>query len=334
MVWAGWWTGRGGRSRVRTRPRPRWRRWFASCGGSIRGGVHAGWSTSSSRNGVVPVPSRMSVYRVLVRHGLIEPKSRRRHRRDYRRWERDEPMALWQMDIVGGVFLVDGREAKVVTGVDDHSRFCVIAAVVPRATGRAVCLAFAEAMRRWGVPEEVLTDNGKQFTDRFGKGGEVLFDRICRDNGITHRLTQPASPTTTGKVERFHQTLRRELLDDHAAVRLGPGRAGRDGHLGHRHTTATARTSPWTSTYPADRFTPSQTERQADRGAVAAAPAADVRGRLTARGADPTESSERDPARRSIGAGRWSSTGSCRPAGTSASPESSSGWAPSGPGSP
>jgi transposase InsO family protein len=122
-------------------------------------------------------------------------------------------MALWQLDIVGGVFLTDGTECKVVTGVDDHSRFCVMATVVPRATGRAVCLAFAEALRRYGVPEEVLTDNGKQFTDRFGKGGEVLFDRICRDNAITHRLTQPASPTTTGKVERFHKTLRREFLD-------------------------------------------------------------------------------------------------------------------------
>ncbi|MEU8189226.1 IS481 family transposase, partial [Micromonospora carbonacea] len=161
-----------------------------------------------------PVPSRMTVYRVLVRHGLIEPVPRRRGRKDYRRWERARPMELWQMDIVGGVFLADGSEAKVVTGVDDHSRFCVIAQVVRRATGRAVCLAFAEGLRRFGVPEEVLTDNGKQFTDRFGKGGEVLFDRICRENGIIHRLTQPASPTTTGKVERFHQTLRRELLDD------------------------------------------------------------------------------------------------------------------------
>ena len=65
------------------------------------------------------------------------------------------------------------------------------------------------------MPEEVLTDNGKQFTDRFGKGGQVLFDRICRDNGIAHRLTAPSSPTTTGKIERWHQTLRRELLDDH-----------------------------------------------------------------------------------------------------------------------
>ena len=56
-------------------------------------------------------------------------------------------MALWQLDIVGGVFLADGTEAKVVTGVDDHSRYCVIAAVVARATGRAVCLAFAAALR-------------------------------------------------------------------------------------------------------------------------------------------------------------------------------------------
>jgi transposase InsO family protein len=166
------------------------------------------------RIGVEPVPSRMSVYRALVRHGLIEPGKGRRRREEFRRWERDEPMALWQMDIVGGVFLVDGAECKVVTGVDDHSRFCVIASVVVRATGRAVCLAFAAALREFGVPGEVLTDNGKQFTDRFGKGGEVLFDRICRDNGIVHRLTQPRSPTTTGKVERFHQSFRRELLDD------------------------------------------------------------------------------------------------------------------------
>lgn len=168
---------------------------------------------------VAPVPSRMTVYRILVRHGLVEPGVRRRKRSDYKRWQRDRPMQLWQMDIVGGVMLVDPvtgelSEVKVVTGVDDHSRYCVVASVVERATGRAVCSAFTGALRAFGVPEEVLTDNGKQFTDRFGQGGEVLFDRICRENGIAHRLTQPASPTTTGKVERFHQTLRRELLDD------------------------------------------------------------------------------------------------------------------------
>jgi transposase InsO family protein len=151
-----------------------------------------------------PLPSRITVHRILVRHGLVDGRPRRRRREDYLRWERDRPMELWQMDIVGGVMLTDGSEAKVVTGVDDHSRFCVIAAVVPKATGRAVCLAFASALREFGIPDEVLTDNGKQFTARFNAGGgEVMFDRICRENGITHRLTRPRTPTTTGKVERF-----------------------------------------------------------------------------------------------------------------------------------
>ena len=170
--------------------------------------------------GALTVPSTATINRILIRHGLVTPRKRKRPRNSYQRWERPGPMQLWQLDIVGGVWLVDPatgvlREAKVVTGVDDHSRFCVIASVVERATGRAVCLAFAAALARFGVPDEILTDNGKQFTGRFGRGGEVLFDKICRHNGITHRLTQPASPTTTGKIERFHLTLRRELLDDH-----------------------------------------------------------------------------------------------------------------------
>src|SRR5215218_4051318 len=166
------------------------------------------------------IPSASTVNRILVRHGLVLQRKRKRPRDSYIRWQRQGPMQLWQLDIVGGVWLVDTatgmlREAKVVTGVDDHSRYCVIASVVERATARAVCLALAAALSKYGVPEEILTDNGRQFTDRFGKGGEVLFDKICRHNGITHRLTQPASPTTTGKIERFHLTLRRELLNDH-----------------------------------------------------------------------------------------------------------------------
>jgi hypothetical protein len=126
-------------------------------------------------------------------------------------------MQLWQLDVTASLFLASGRECKIITGVDDHSRYCVIATVVTRATGRAVCTAFVEAMRIYGVPEEVLSDNGKQFTGRFGKPrpAEVLFERICRENGITQRLTRPRSPTTTGKIERLHQTLQLELLNEH-----------------------------------------------------------------------------------------------------------------------
>jgi hypothetical protein len=124
-------------------------------------------------------------------------------------------MELWQLDVTPSLFLANGRECKIVTGIDDHSRFCVIAAVVARATARGVCLAFVEAMREYGIPGEVLSDNGRQFTGRFGRPrpAEVLFERICRENGITQRLTKPRSPTTTGKIERLHQTLQQELLN-------------------------------------------------------------------------------------------------------------------------
>jgi transposase InsO family protein len=161
--------------------------------------------------------TRSTVYRVLVRNGLIEPRSRRRRRQDYMRWERPVPMQLWQLDVTASAFLADGREVKIVTGIDDHSRYCVIARAVMRATARPVCQAFIEAMTIYGVPEEVLTDNGTVFTGRFirPRPAEVLFERICRENGITRRLTKPRSPTTTGKIERLHQSLQLELLDVH-----------------------------------------------------------------------------------------------------------------------
>jgi hypothetical protein len=93
------------------------------------------------------------------------------------RWERDTPMALWQLDIVGGVFLADGTEAKVVTGVDDHSRYCVICQVVPRATGRAVCLSFAGALRRFGFPVKCCrTMASSSLTVSGGAGGAVRPD--------------------------------------------------------------------------------------------------------------------------------------------------------------
>jgi hypothetical protein len=122
-------------------------------------------------------------------------------------------MELWQLDVMGGIWLADGRELKAVTGIDDHSRFCVMAGLVERANARSVCRILPQALARYGSPEELLTDNGKVFTGRLGPHpAEVLFDRICREQGITHRLTGIRCPTTTGKIERFHKTLRGELL--------------------------------------------------------------------------------------------------------------------------
>lgn len=169
------------------------------------------------RVGADPVPSLSTVYRVLKRNQLVAAVPRKRRREDYKRWERSVPMQLWQMDIMGSVLLADGKECKLISGIDDHSRYCVIASVVPRATARAVCLALVTALETYGVPDEVLTDNGKQFTGKYGRPrpAEVLFDRICRHNGITHLLTKVRSPTTTGKIERWHQSIQTDLLTDH-----------------------------------------------------------------------------------------------------------------------
>lgn len=168
-----------------------------------------------ARRKVAPVPSESAVYRALVRAAMIDPTARDRRSRKWKRWERGVAMELWQMDVVGGFPLADGSCAKALTGVDDHSRFCISAQLMARERTRAVCDGLRAAISAYGAPVQILTDNGKVFTGRFNHPPvEVLFDAICRENGIEHLLTQPRSPTTTGKIERFHRSMRAEFLAD------------------------------------------------------------------------------------------------------------------------
>ena len=82
---------------------------------------------------------------------------------------------------------------------------------------------------RTGFPAQILTDNGKVFTGRFNQPPvEVLFDRVCRENGIEHLLTQPRSPTTTGKIERFHRAIRTEFRTDRVFTSLAAAQAELD----------------------------------------------------------------------------------------------------------
>ena len=216
------------------------------------------------------VPAERTIDRILIRQGLLRARPRKRPKSSFVRFERPGPMQLWGIDIVGGIELVNPstgeiRDAKLVTGVDDHSRYCVMAKVVERATSRAICLAFAQALARFGAPDEVITDNGKQFTDRFGKDAEVLFDKICRRNGINHLLTAPSSPNQNGKVERFHGTFRPDFLDDAGLFdSVAAAQAAVDVWVEHYNTDrphqALDQRLPVT---PAQRFTPTpQAERE------------------------------------------------------------------------
>jgi transposase InsO family protein len=175
------------------------------------------------------VVSESAVYRALVRLNLIDPAGRRGRDRKWKRWERGTRMELWQMDVVGGFVLADGRRAKALTGVDDHSRFCVSAFLMVRESSKRVCEGLAAALRAYGVAEQILTDNAEVFTGRFGRPPvEVLFDRVCRENGIEHLLTAPRSPTTTGKVEPFHRVLPTELRTDRVFTDLAHAQAELD----------------------------------------------------------------------------------------------------------
>jgi transposase InsO family protein len=173
--------------------------------------------------------SESAAYRALARLNLVDPAARRPRDRKWKRWERGSPMELWQMDVVGGFVLADGTRAKVLSGVDDHSRFCVSARLMTRESSRGVCDGLTRALQAYGMPEAILTDNGTVFTGRFNRPPvEAMFDRVCRENGIRHLLTAPYSPTTTGKIERFHRAIRTEFRTDRVFASLSAAQAELD----------------------------------------------------------------------------------------------------------
>ena len=124
---------------------------------------HPGWGPlrirhQLEREKVRHLPSHMAIYRALVRHRADRAQHQAQAAPRLQALGAGPAHGAVADDVVGGVLLEDGTEAKVLTGVDDHSRFCVCAGVMTRATGRAVCGFFAEALERHGVPDEILTD--------------------------------------------------------------------------------------------------------------------------------------------------------------------------------
>src|SRR6266581_1658101 len=95
-----------------------------------------------ARKGVQSAPSKSAVYRSLVRAGVIDPLQRQRRRETWKRWERAAPMELWQLDVVHGFLLADGSSAKALTGIDDHSRYCVSARLMASERTQSVCDGF------------------------------------------------------------------------------------------------------------------------------------------------------------------------------------------------
>lgn len=154
------------------------------------------------------VPSQATIHRVLVRRGQVAPQPKKRPKRAWRRFVASAPNALWQIDHTEWV--IASGVVKIINIVDDHSRLAIRCRAVAEATGEAAWTTFGEGAQVWGLPAGTLSDNGLCFSGKL-QHFEVFFEAQLRDAGVRPITGRPYHPQTTGKVERFQQTLKRWL---------------------------------------------------------------------------------------------------------------------------
>ena len=159
--------------------------------------------------------SSWSINKILNKHRLTNPNPRRKKRIKYIRFQREHPNSMWQMDVSDQKI----KDKYCFAVIDDCSRYCVGLIDLNNVTTLVVTHILDELGRVHGFPREILTDNGSVFGL---KSKHSKFDRWCKRRGIKHIRTAIHSPTTTGKIERFFQTLDKELkfCRDHNEFRM------------------------------------------------------------------------------------------------------------------
>lgn len=162
-----------------------------------------GWGADKLNQFIVGI-SESSIKRILSKNKLTKGNPNRRKRIKYIRWQRDHPNSLWQMDISDQKI----KDKYCFAVIDDCSRYCIGLVDLNMVTTKIITQILDELIKIHGKPREILTDNGSVFGLR---SIHSKFDRWCRKRGIKHIRTAIHSPTTTGKIERFFQTLAREL---------------------------------------------------------------------------------------------------------------------------
>jgi len=168
--------------------------------------IHVHLSRRRSRN----VPSVSTIARVLRRRGLVVPEPRKRPKSSYIRFEAELPNECWQTDVTHFA-LADGEPVEIINFLDDHSRLCVASVVVAVTKTTDVVRVFHQARATFGTPASVLSDNGAVYTGKY-RLGRVLFESELDRLGVAFKHSKPNHPQTCGKVERFHQTLKKYLL--------------------------------------------------------------------------------------------------------------------------
>jgi transposase InsO family protein len=178
-----------------------------------RTGHEAGAATIAfhlhQRHGRTPAVS--TIWRILVDRGFVTPQPHKRPKSSYLRFVAEQQNERWQLDITHFT-LADGGDVEILNILDDHSRLCLDSHTLRVFKGHDVDRRFRETAAVYGDPASLLSDNGAVFTGRSRGHGRVALEVTVHLRGIGFRHSRPYHPQTCGKVERFHQTLKKWLV--------------------------------------------------------------------------------------------------------------------------
>ncbi len=199
----------------------------------------------------LPVPATSTIRRILSHHGLITAQPRKRPKSSYRRFAAEQPNECWQSDFTHWS-LADGTDIEILNWLDDHSRYLLCCTAYRRVAGPDVVASFTATATTYGLPASTLTDNGSVYTSRFTHGHND-FERLLASLGITQKNGHPGHPQTQGKIERFHQTLKRWLTPRPRPATLAAAQSLLDDFTVIYNTQRTNRALP-TATTPAQAY--------------------------------------------------------------------------------
>jgi transposase InsO family protein len=153
------------------------------------------------------MPCVRTVNNILKRNGLISQEASLA-RKPFKRFERERNNELWQADFKGDFMMANGKRCYPLTILDDHSRYALL--IEPKPDQKDIQSNFIRIFRDFGLPESILTDNGATFAGF--KSGYTQFERMLMDQGILPIHGRVYHPQTQGKIERFHRSLKNEIL--------------------------------------------------------------------------------------------------------------------------
>jgi transposase InsO family protein len=163
-------------------------------------------------------PALSTIWRILRAEGLVIPEPKKRPKAYITRFEAVQPNETWQSDFTHWR-LADGADVEIINWLDDHSRLLLSCTVFNAITGAIVIDSFNTCRNEYGTPFSTLTDNGNVYTARFARGKNG-FEYLLSELEIVQKNGSPAHPQTQGKIERFHQTLKKWLSQQRPAKNL------------------------------------------------------------------------------------------------------------------